>query len=70
MQLSLNGDFIKEFKDSVQASKELNLYDTNIRSCCRAAEGYRKYPYSVGGFKFIHKSTFELQRIKEQSDKQ
>ncbi len=65
VQLDLNSNFINEFIDSVSASKKLNLHETNIRSCCRQEAGFRKYPKSTGGFKFMYKDQFELQRIKE-----
>jgi len=68
VQLDKNYNFIKEFKSSIEASAELNLYDTNIRSCCRQESGFRKYPKTTGGFKFMYKEQFELERIKKESD--
>lgn len=66
VQLNLKGELLSEFIDSVTAAKELGLADANIRCCCGVFKGKRKYPYTVGGFKFAHKEDWiKLQNIKE-----
>lgn len=65
VQLDKEYNFIQEFSDSVTASKDLKIAQTNIRSCCRQEAGYRRWPKTAGGFKFMYKNQFELQRIKE-----
>lgn len=49
LQLNLNNEFIKEWKSITEASKNLNIYDSNI--CCVLKGKYKM----AGGYKFIYK---------------
>lgn len=50
LQLTLNNKFIKEWKSISEASKELNIYSSNI---CKVLKGTYKMS---GGFKFKYKN--------------
>lgn len=51
IQYSINGDFIKEWKSTKEASNELNIPSCNITACLK------NYPHhkSAGGFKWKYK---------------
>lgn len=50
VMLTINGDFIKEFSNQVEASKETNIRQGSISNCCR---GFAK---TAGGYKWRYKN--------------
>ena len=53
VQLDKNGNFIKEHIGASFAARELNIYDTNIRKCCKHE---RK---TTGGYKWMYLSEWK-----------
>lgn len=52
IQLSLDGEFIKEWESIAEAAKSLNIIKSNISRCCK---GIRK---TVNGFKWCYKEYY------------
>lgn len=50
LSVSRNGDFVKEFGNQVEASKETNIRQGSISNCCR---GFAK---TAGGYKWRYKN--------------
>lgn len=64
IQLSLNGEFIKEWESMIEAGKKLNITHSGISECCK---GNLK---SSGGFMWVYKSSFNKDNIKPYKNNQ
>ena len=53
VQLSVNGEYIADFKNAVEAENKMGIQGTNIRNCCK---GKRT---SAGNFKWMYKLDYE-----------
>ena len=51
LQFTLNGEFVKEYSSTCEASRQTNINQSNISQCCR---GNKKYSH-VGGFVWRYK---------------
>lgn len=54
VQLTKEYEFIREWEKMIDASKKLNIHDTNIRSCCKG-----KKRQSAGGYKWMYKEDYD-----------
>ncbi|MGW6611834.1 NUMOD1 domain-containing DNA-binding protein, partial [Peribacillus butanolivorans] len=59
IQLSLDGDFIKEWESATEVQRELGIHQTNISYVCK---GKKK---SAGGFLWIYKEDYSLQKVSD-----
>ena len=55
IQLSLNGDFIKEYRNALDAEKETGVFATQIYNVCAHKPHYN----TAGGFKWMSKEEYD-----------
>lgn len=55
VQLSSNGEFIKEYWGAKQAEQETGIHRSNITACCKNKPNFK----TAGGFKWMYKEEYD-----------